>query len=87
MRVAYEHSAASVAHVIGRANFASGGALAGVLNAGADAARVGTRFLASVESGAHPDYLAALKSATTGDTVYTTAFSEGWPDAAYHRRR
>ena len=62
---------------------ATGGALAEALNAGAAAARVGTRFLATAESGAHPDYVAALVAATADDTVYTTAFGEGWPDAPH----
>jgi nitronate monooxygenase len=53
------------------------------LNAGAVAARVGTRFLVTAESGAHPDYVAALLSATANDTVHTTVFGEGWPDAPH----
>jgi NAD(P)H-dependent flavin oxidoreductase YrpB (nitropropane dioxygenase family) len=42
-----------------------------------------TRFLASVESGAHPDYIAALLAATANATVVTTAFGEGWPEAPH----
>jgi nitronate monooxygenase len=44
---------------------------------------VGTRFLAAVESGAHPDYIRALIAARAEDTVYTTAFSGGWAEAGY----
>jgi hypothetical protein len=44
---------------------------------------VGTRFLASAESGAHSDYVAALLAATGDATVLTTAFGEGWPDAPH----
>lgn len=44
---------------------------------------MGTRFLATVESGAHPDYVAALLSATANDTVHATVFGEGWPDAPH----
>ncbi len=51
--------------------------------AGADAVRVGTRFLATHESGAHPEYVAALLAALPGDTVLTTTFSVGWPDAPH----
>jgi NAD(P)H-dependent flavin oxidoreductase YrpB (nitropropane dioxygenase family) len=69
--------------VIAAGGIATGGALAEVLNAGAAAARVGTRFLATAESGAHPDYVAALLAATADDTVYTTAFGKGWPDAPH----
>ena len=50
---------------------------------GADAVRIGTRFLAAAESDAHPDYVARLIGATAEDTVLTTAFGEGWPDAPH----
>ena len=57
--------------------------MAAALIAGADGVRVGTRFLAAAESGAHPTYVAALISATAKDTIYTEAFSRFW--AAPHR--
>jgi NAD(P)H-dependent flavin oxidoreductase YrpB (nitropropane dioxygenase family) len=69
--------------VVAAGGIATGAALATALNAGAAAARVGTRFLASVESGAHPDYVAALLAASADDTVRTTVFGEGWPDAPH----
>jgi NAD(P)H-dependent flavin oxidoreductase YrpB (nitropropane dioxygenase family) len=69
--------------VIAAGGIATGAALAEALNAGASAVRVGTRFLASAESGAHPDYVAALLAATSDATVHTTAFGEGWPDAPH----
>jgi NAD(P)H-dependent flavin oxidoreductase YrpB (nitropropane dioxygenase family) len=69
--------------VIAAGGIATGRALAAALNAGAVAARVGTRFLASAESGAHPDYIAALLSARRDDTVRTTAFGQGWSDAPH----
>lgn len=54
------------------------------ISAGAAAARVGTRFVATVESGAHSAYVAALLSARSAqDTMLTTAFSGGWPDAPH----
>jgi nitronate monooxygenase len=54
------------------------------INAGAAAVRVGTRFVATNESGAHPAYLAALLSARSAqDTILTTAFGGGWPDAPH----
>lgn len=54
------------------------------LDAGAAAVRVGTRFVATAESRAHPDYVQALVDARSGDdTVLTTAFSGGWPDAPH----
>jgi NAD(P)H-dependent flavin oxidoreductase YrpB (nitropropane dioxygenase family) len=69
--------------VVAAGGIATGAALAAALNAGAAAARVGTRFLASAESGAHPEYVAALLAASAGDSVRTTAFGEGWPDAPH----
>lgn len=50
---------------------------------GADAVRVGTRFVAAVESFAHPDYVELLVGATAEDTEYTEAFGVGWPDAPH----
>lgn len=52
-------------------------------SAGASAVRVGTRFLAAEESAAHPVYIEALIAATGDDTVLTTAFGVGWPDARH----
>ena len=57
--------------------------MAAALAAGADAVRVGTRFVAAVESNAHPDYVAALIDARTADTVLTGRFSVMWPDAPH----
>ena len=61
----------------------SGRAMAAALLAGADAVRVGTRFLAAPEAAAHPDYVDALLRADAEDTVLTTAFGDGWPDAPH----
>jgi NAD(P)H-dependent flavin oxidoreductase YrpB (nitropropane dioxygenase family) len=69
--------------VVAAGGIATGAALAAALNAGAAGARVGTRFLASAESGAHPEYVTALLAASAADTVRTTAFGEGWPDAPH----
>jgi NAD(P)H-dependent flavin oxidoreductase YrpB (nitropropane dioxygenase family) len=58
--------------------------VARAIEAGAAAVRVGTAFVASRESGAHPAYIAALLAARSGDdTVLTTAFGVGWPDAPH----
>ena len=69
--------------VVAAGGIATGAALAEAVDAGAAAARVGTRFLATAESGAHPDYVAALLAASGADTVSTTAFGQGWPDAPH----
>jgi NAD(P)H-dependent flavin oxidoreductase YrpB (nitropropane dioxygenase family) len=50
---------------------------------GADAVRVGTRFVATRESYAHPDYIKALVTASTDDSVLTTTFGVGWPNAPH----
>jgi NAD(P)H-dependent flavin oxidoreductase YrpB (nitropropane dioxygenase family) len=54
---------------------------------GAQAAVLGTRFLASTESRAHPHYKNRLLEATEGDTVRTTLFGHGWPDAPHRTLR
>jgi nitronate monooxygenase len=69
--------------VVAAGGIGSGRAMAAVLVAGADAVRVGTRFLAAVESIAHPTYVDALIGSHADDTVLTTAFGEGWPDAPH----
>jgi nitronate monooxygenase len=53
------------------------------LAAGADGARVGTRFVAAEEADAHLQYVRALIAAKAQDTVYTDAFAHGWPDAPH----
>jgi nitronate monooxygenase len=54
-----------------------------LLEAGAAAVRVGTRFVAAEEADAHPDYAARLIAASQQDTVLTDAFGNGWPDAPH----
>ena len=50
---------------------------------GAHAAMLGTRFVATVESEAHPLYKEALVSATAADSRTTLCFDGGWPFAAH----
>ena len=50
---------------------------------GASAVWVGTRFLASREARIHDAYREAVLSAKDGDTVRTTLFDGGWPDAPH----
>jgi nitronate monooxygenase len=57
--------------------------VAAVLAAGASAARIGTRFVATLESGAHPSYQQALIDAKAADTVVTETYSVWWPDAPH----
>jgi len=51
------------------------------LSSPATAVRIGTRFVAADESLAHPDYVDALIRASHDDTVITTEFDVGWPNA------
>jgi NAD(P)H-dependent flavin oxidoreductase YrpB (nitropropane dioxygenase family) len=58
-----------------------------VLALGAQAAVLGTRFLASTESCAHPHYKEKLLAATETDTVRTTLFGHDWPNAPHRALR
>jgi len=69
--------------VLAAGGIASARSMAAVLAAGAAGVRVGTRFLATAESGAHPEYVAALLAAGGEATVLTEAFAVGWPDAPH----
>jgi nitronate monooxygenase len=53
------------------------------LDAGAQAVVMGTRFLASDESDAHPIYKACLLEAEARDTVLTGLFDVGWEDSPH----
>ena len=54
---------------------------------GAQAAMLGTRFLASAESRAHPHYKQKLLAANEGDSVRTILFGHGWPNAPHRTLR
>jgi len=65
--------------VVAAGGIATARGVAACLAAGAAAVRVGTRLLATEESGAHPRYVAALLEAGAEDAVLTDAFSVMWP--------
>lgn len=69
--------------VVAAGGIGNGRGVAAVLAAGAAAARIGTRFAATLESGAHPGYKQALVSAEAADTVLTETFGVWWPDAPH----
>lgn len=69
--------------VVAAGGIAGASGLAAVLAAGAGAARLGTRFVATPESGYHPQYIQNLVDATDEDTVYTDRFSIMWPEAPH----
>jgi nitronate monooxygenase len=62
---------------------ANGADLRAAIEAGADGAVFGTRFLCALEADAHPVYQEAIVSAGSGDTVLTDLFDKGWPGAPH----
>jgi enoyl-[acyl-carrier protein] reductase II len=52
---------------------------------GASGVLVGTAFLASEESNAHPLYKQKILEASTDDTEYRTGYSFGWTYGTPHR--
>src|SRR5499425_1370400 len=66
---------------------ADGRGVVAVLALGAQAAVLGTRFLASSESRAHPHYKERLLAACEEDTVRTILFGHGWPNAPHRTLR
>jgi nitronate monooxygenase len=71
--------------VVAAGGIATARGVAAVLAAGADGARVGTRFIASTESDAHPEWIRAVVGATAEDAVVSTAFNAGLPQPGPHR--
>src|SRR2546427_2906720 len=69
--------------VVAAGGIGTGRAMAAALAAGASAVRVGTRFVAAEEAGAHPAYLGKLSAAEAKDTILTEAFSANWPNAPH----
>jgi nitronate monooxygenase len=60
-----------------------GRGLAAVIALGADGGVFGTRFLVANESAAHREYKQAVIAAQAEDTLYTTLFDVGWPEAPH----
>jgi len=73
--------------VVAAGGIADGRGLAAALALGADAAVLGTRLLATTESNAHEIYKRKILAASEEDTVYTTLFGNGWPNAAHRTLR
>ena len=69
--------------VVAAGGIADGRGLAAALALGAEGAVLGTRLLASRESNAHPIYKEKILAATEEDTVLTTLFGNGWPNAPH----
>ncbi|NHN60899.1 MULTISPECIES: nitronate monooxygenase family protein [Halorussus] len=69
--------------VVSAGGIADGRGVAAALTLGADAAWLGTRFLATAEARVHDRYRERVVDAAETDTYYGTLFDEGWPDAPH----
>jgi NAD(P)H-dependent flavin oxidoreductase YrpB (nitropropane dioxygenase family) len=71
------------APVIAAGGISDGRGLAAVLALGAAGAWIGTRFLATPEAQAHPQYVERLLAADEAATQHTGLFDVGWPNAPH----
>jgi nitronate monooxygenase len=69
--------------VVASGGIGDGRAMASALEMGASAVMLGTRFVATQESRAHPEYKRLLVSSAAPDTALTICFEGGWPYAAH----
>jgi len=69
--------------VIAAGGIADARGLVAALALGAQAAVLGTRFIATPEADAHPEYKRRILAASGDDTVRTTLFGGGWPKAPH----
>ncbi|MFY0625554.1 MAG: nitronate monooxygenase [Reichenbachiella sp.] len=69
--------------VVASGGIATGSAMRTYLDAGAAGVVMGSRFVASKESGAHEDYKKELLKASAEDTVYTVCNNRDWPNAMH----
>jgi NAD(P)H-dependent flavin oxidoreductase YrpB (nitropropane dioxygenase family) len=69
--------------IIAAGGFADGRGLAAALALGADGIVCGTRFLASTEAAALAEYKDQIVAANARDTLHTTLYDIGWPDAPH----
>ncbi len=69
--------------VVASGGIGDGAGIAHVLALGAEAAMLGTRFVATRESRAHPLYKERLARSGPGDTALTVCFDGDWPYAAH----
>jgi NAD(P)H-dependent flavin oxidoreductase YrpB (nitropropane dioxygenase family) len=70
--------------VVSAGGIADGRGLAAALVLGAEGVLLGTRLIASTECNAHDIYKQKILGASEEETVRTTLFGNGWPNA-YHR--
>jgi len=69
--------------VIAAGGIADGAGIARAMKLGAQGAMLGTRFVATQESRAHPAYKQKLVDSESGDTALTICFDGGWPFAPH----
>jgi NAD(P)H-dependent flavin oxidoreductase YrpB (nitropropane dioxygenase family) len=69
--------------VVAAGGIADGRGLAAVLALGATGAMIGTRFLLAEEADTHRRYRELLVAPAPDDTVFTTIFEKGWPNAPH----
>jgi NAD(P)H-dependent flavin oxidoreductase YrpB (nitropropane dioxygenase family) len=75
-------AAVSPLPVLASGGIGDGAGIARALGLGAQGVSLGTRFVASDESRAHPDYKRRIVESSAKDTVYTEdLYDIGWPDA------
>ena len=76
------------APVVASGGIGDGAGIARALGLGAQGVSLGTRFVATDEANAHPDYKARLVAGKAEDTVYTeNLYDVGWPDAPHRTLR
>ena len=69
--------------VVAAGGIADGRGLAAALTLGACGAWMGTRFVATEESGSHPGYKQMVVRSGVSDLVETTLFDGGWPNSLH----
>ena len=69
--------------IVAAGGLSNGKDLAWALQQGASAVMLGTRFVATAESFAHPDYKQALVESSSADSTYTQCFNRLWPNASH----
>lgn len=73
--------------VVAAGGIADARGVAAALALGAEAVAIGTRFLATTESTAHPLYKQKIVEADEGDTVRSIVFGSTWPNAPHRTLR
>lgn len=73
--------------VVAAGGIADARGLVAALALGAEGVMLGTRFLATPEAAAHPVYKRKILEATEEETVRTTLFGYGWPNAPHRALR